>query len=152
MCDSFKIDPVIDQINKDFPPPVHRAITQKTRSQSSLESVLVAGKSSKELKDLADQLLLQASQLEEEKKASPASSKASTNHQPIDPFQDPYEGHNLDSPQTILVALVTTQNGSKKSQIRSLFRTIPVDKLLFMNSTSRRKMRETIPADTKDKK
>ena len=25
--DSLKIDTIIDQINKDFPPPVHRAIT-----------------------------------------------------------------------------------------------------------------------------
>ena len=99
--DSLKIDPIINQLNKDFPPPVHRANTQKTRSQSSLESVSVARKSSRELKDLADQLCLQASQLEEEEKASPASSEASTSHQPFDPFQDsldPYEGHNLDSP------------------------------------------------------
>ena len=59
--DSLKIDPVIDQIDKDFPTPVHIAIIQKTRSQSSLESVTVVKKSSRELKDLADQLLLQAS-------------------------------------------------------------------------------------------
>ena len=101
MWDSFKIDPVIDQINKDFPPLVHWAITQKTRSQSSLESVSVTGKSSRELKDLANQLLLQASQLEEKEKTSPASSEAFTSHHPFDSFQDsqdPYEGHNLDSP------------------------------------------------------
>ena len=72
-------------MNKDFPPLVHRANTQKTMSQSSLEYVSVARKSSKELKDLADQLFLQASQLEE-KKASPTSSEASTSHQPFDPF------------------------------------------------------------------
>ena len=84
--DSLKIDPVIDQINKDFPPPVHRAITQNTRSQSSLEFVSIARKSSQELKDFADQLLLQASQLEEKEKTSPASSEASTNHQPFDSF------------------------------------------------------------------
>ena len=124
--DSLKIDPVINQINKDFPHPVHKVITLKTRSQSSLENVLVAEKSSRELKDLADQLLLQASQLEEEEKASPASSESSTSHKPFDPFQDsqdPYEGHNLDSPQTILVAPVTTQNNSRQLQIRSLFKT-----------------------------
>ena len=98
--DSLKIDPIINQLNKDFP-PVYNAITHKTRSQSSLEFFSVARKSSRELKDLADQLLLQASQLEEEEKASLASSEASTNHHPFDPFQDSqnsYEGHNLDSP------------------------------------------------------
>ena len=84
--DSLKIDPVINQINKAFPPPVHKAITLKTRSQSSLEIVSDAGESSRELKDLADQLLLQASWLEEEEKASPTSSKASTSHKPFDPF------------------------------------------------------------------
>ena len=79
--DSLKIDPIINQINKDFPPPVHRAIAQKSRSQSSLESVSVAEKSSRELKDLASQLLFQASKLEEEENASLASSEASTGHQ-----------------------------------------------------------------------
>ena len=39
--------------NKDFPPLVQRAIAHNTRSQSSLDSVQIAGKSSKELKDLA---------------------------------------------------------------------------------------------------
>ena len=118
--DSLKIDPIINQINKDFPPPVHKAIAQKSRSQSSLESVSIVKKSSKELKDLAGQLLLQASQLEAEEKDSPTSSKASTSHQLINPFQDsqdPYEGHNLGNPQTILVARVSTQNNSKQFQI-----------------------------------
>lgn len=70
-------------------------------SQSSLESILVARESNKELKDFVDQLLLQAPQLEEKEKTSSASSEASTNHQPFNPFQDsqdPYEGHNLDNP------------------------------------------------------
>ena len=30
--DNLKIDPVIDQINKDFSAPVHRAITHKAMS------------------------------------------------------------------------------------------------------------------------
>ena len=149
---SLKIDLVIDQINKDFPPPVHRAITQRRRSQSNLESILVIRKSSRELKDLADQLLLQASQLEEKEKTSPASSESSTSHHPFDPFQDsqdPYKGHNLDSPQTILVAPVTTQNSSKQPQIS----------VTIQNSTSRQnpiykqyqltQKTEIVPADTK---
>ena len=99
--DSFKIDPVISLIHKDFPPPIQRAIAQKTRSQSSLDSVQVTGKSSKELKDLAMQLLLQLEKLESEENVSPTSLEASVNRSPIDPFQnsqDPYEGYKLDSP------------------------------------------------------
>ena len=79
---------------------ISRVIAYNTRSQSSLNSVQIAGKSSKELKDLAQQLLLQSEKLESEEKNSLASSKASVNHNPIDPFQDsqdPYDGYNLDS-------------------------------------------------------
>ena len=105
--DSLKIDPIISQLNKGFPPLVPRAIVQKSRSHSSLDSVQVAGKSSRELKDLALQLLLQLEKLEEEEKVSPASSATLTSHYPFDPFQDsqdpttgytqvPYEGFNLD--------------------------------------------------------
>ena len=56
--DSFRINHIIDQIPKDFPPPIQKAISHKTaiahrtRSQSSLDSVQIAGKSSKELRDL----------------------------------------------------------------------------------------------------
>ena len=99
--DSLKIDVVISQLNKDFPPQVQKAISQPSRSQSSLDSIQVIGKSSKELKDLAKQLLLRLEQLESKEKASPASSKASINHCPNDPLfqdsQDPYDGYNLDS-------------------------------------------------------
>ncbi|KAL0015292.1 hypothetical protein SO802_002361 [Lithocarpus litseifolius] len=59
--DSLKIDSVINQVYKDFPLPVQRNIV--TRSQSSLDSSQFAGKSSKELKDLAQQLLLQSEEL-----------------------------------------------------------------------------------------
>ena len=51
--DSFRFNDIITQIHKDFPPPVQRAIAYNTRSQSSLDSVQIARKSSKELKDLA---------------------------------------------------------------------------------------------------
>ena len=37
--DSLKIDPIISKLNKDFPPLVPKAIVQKSRSQSSLDSV-----------------------------------------------------------------------------------------------------------------
>ena len=75
--------------NKDFPPLVQRAIAHNTRSQSSLDSVQIAGKSSKELKDLAQQLLLQSEQLELVEKNSPASSEALVSHCPNNPlFQD----------------------------------------------------------------
>ena len=57
--DNLRINQIIDQVHKDFPPPVQRTIAHKTRSQSSLDSVQIAGKSSKELKDLAQQLILQ---------------------------------------------------------------------------------------------
>ena len=85
---------------KDFPLPVQKPIAHCTRSQSSLDSVQISGKSSRELRDLAQQLLLQSEQLESEEKSSPASSKASYNLAPVDPFQDaqdPYDGYNLDS-------------------------------------------------------
>ena len=66
-----------------------RAIAHNSRTQSSLYSVQIAGKSSKGLKDLIQQLLLQSDQLESEEKNSPASSEASVSHCPNDPlFQD----------------------------------------------------------------
>ena len=75
--------------NKDFPPLVQRAIAHNTRSQSSLDSVQIAGKSSKELKDLAQQLLLQSEQLKLVEKNSLASSEALVSHCPNNPlFQD----------------------------------------------------------------
>ena len=99
--DSLKIDWVISQLHKDFPPSIQKTIAHKSRSQSSLDSIQVVGKSSKELKDLTKQLLLQSDQLELEEKVSPASSEASINHCPFDPLfqdsQDPYDGYNLDS-------------------------------------------------------
>ena len=98
--DSFRTTDIISKLHNDFPPPVPRAIAHCTRSHSSLNSVQIAEKSSKELKDLAQQLLLQSEQLESEEKNSPASSEASVNLAPIDPFQDsqdPYDGYNLDS-------------------------------------------------------
>ena len=98
--DSLHIDQIIKQLHKDFPPPIQRAIAHNSRSQSSLDSVQITGKSSKELKDLSQQLLLQSKQLESEEKVSPASSEALVNCSPIDPFQDsqdPYDGYNLDN-------------------------------------------------------
>ena len=98
--DSFRFNDIISKIHKDFPPPIQRAIAHNTRSQSSLGFVQIVGKSSKELKDLAQQLLLQSEQLESKEKNSPVSSEASVNRVPVDPFQDsqdPYDGYNLDS-------------------------------------------------------
>ena len=99
--DSLRINQIINQVHKDFPPPIQRAIAHSTRSQSSLDSVQIAGKSSKELKDLAQQLLLQSKQLESEENNSPAFSKASVSIYPNNPLfqdsQDPYDGYNLDS-------------------------------------------------------
>ena len=86
--DSLQIDPVINKLNKDYPPQIQKAITHNTRSQSSLDSVQIAGKSSKELKDLAQQLLIQSEKPESEEKNSLASSEASVNRVPVDPFQD----------------------------------------------------------------
>ena len=77
--DSFKTTDIISKLHDDFPSPVQRAIAHCTRSRSSLDCVQIAGKSSKELKDLAQQLLLQSKQLESEEKNSPASSEASCN-------------------------------------------------------------------------
>ncbi|KAK9996799.1 hypothetical protein SO802_021485 [Lithocarpus litseifolius] len=68
--DSLNIDPIINQIHKDYPPPVQRNIAPVTRSQSSLDSVQIAGKSSKELKDLAQLLLLQSEELQSQEKAT----------------------------------------------------------------------------------
>ena len=98
--DSLQFEQIISQIHRDFPPLVQRAIAHNTRSQSSLDSVQIARKSSKELKDLAQQLLLQLEKLESEERVSPASSEVSVNRNPVDPFQDfqdPYDGYNLDS-------------------------------------------------------
>ncbi|KAK9986495.1 hypothetical protein SO802_031446 [Lithocarpus litseifolius] len=61
----------------------------------------IAGKSSKELKDLAQQLLLQSEELQPQEKGSPASSEASANFDPNDPLfqdsQDPNDAYRLDS-------------------------------------------------------
>jgi len=84
--DSFRYNDIIAQIHKDFPPPVQRSIAYNTRSQSSLDSIQIVGKSSKELKDLAQQLLLQSEKLESKEKNSPASLEASVNRVPADPF------------------------------------------------------------------
>ena len=98
--DRFRPTDVISKLYKDFPLPIQKSIAHCTRSQSSLDSVQISGKSSKELRDLAQQLLLQSEQLESEEKNSPASSEASCNLAPVSPFQDaqdPYDGYNLDS-------------------------------------------------------
>ena len=98
--DGFRTTDIISKLHNDFPPPIPRAIAHCTRSQSSLDSVQIVRKSSKELKDLAQQLLLQSEQLESKEKNSSASSEASVNRAPIDPFQDaqdPFDGYNLDS-------------------------------------------------------
>ena len=99
--DSLKINQIIDQVHKDFPPPVQKTISHRTRSRSSLDSVQISGKSSKELKDLGQQLILQLKQLESAEKNSLASSEASVANCPNDLLfqdsQDPYDGCNLDS-------------------------------------------------------
>ena len=105
--DSLRFNHIIDQIYRDFPPPIQKAISHKTatahktRSQSSLNSVQITGKSSKELRDLGQQLLLQSEQLESTENNSPASLEASVGYCPNNPLfqnsQDPYDGCNLDS-------------------------------------------------------
>ena len=99
--DSLRINQIIDQIHKDFPPPIQKTIAHRTRSQSSLDSVQIAGKSSKELRDLGQQLILQSEQLESAEKHSPTSSEALVGYCPNNPLfqdsQDPYDGCNLDS-------------------------------------------------------
>ena len=84
--DKFRPTDAISKLYKDFPLPVQKPIAHCTRSQSSLDSVQISGKSSKELKDLAQQLLLQSEQLESAEKNSPASSEASCSRAPVDPF------------------------------------------------------------------
>ena len=98
--DSLKINKIINQVYEYYPPPVEKPIALRTRSQSSLDSVQIAGKSSKELKELAQQLIAHSQQLESEEQVSPTASVGSVNHDPINPFQDsqdPYSGYNLDS-------------------------------------------------------
>ena len=46
--DSLKIEKIINQVYKDYPPSVQKPIALRTRSQSSLYSVQITGKSSKE--------------------------------------------------------------------------------------------------------
>ena len=87
--DSLRINQIIDQVHKDFPPPIQKAFAHKTRSRSSLDSVQISGKSSKELRDLGQQLILQSEQLESTEKNSPASSEASVGNCSNNPlFQD----------------------------------------------------------------
>ena len=74
--DKFRPTDAISKLYKDFPLPVQKPIAHCTRSQSSLDSVQIAGKSSKELKDLAQQFLLQSEKLESEEKNSLAFSDA----------------------------------------------------------------------------
>ena len=69
------------------------------RSHSSLDSVQIAGNSSKELKELAQQLIAHSQQLESEEQVSPTTSVGSVNLDPSDQFQDtqdPYSGYDLD--------------------------------------------------------
>ena len=58
--DKFRPTDTISKLYKDFPLLVQKSIAHCTRSQSSLDSVQFSKKSSKELKDLAQQLLLQS--------------------------------------------------------------------------------------------
>ncbi|KAL4600127.1 hypothetical protein ACB092_11G175600 [Castanea dentata] len=98
--DNLRIDQIINQVYKDYPPPIQQPIAHRTRSQSSLNLVQITEKSSKELKELAQQLMAHSQQLESEEQVSPSTSVASVNHNPIDPLQDsqdPYSGYNLDS-------------------------------------------------------
>ena len=98
--DSLKINKIISQMHEEYPLPVEKPIALRTRSQSSLDSVQISGKSSKELKELAQQLIAHSQQLESEEQVSPTDSVGSVNHDPTDPFQDaqdPYSGHDLDS-------------------------------------------------------
>ncbi|KAL4595341.1 hypothetical protein ACB092_12G085200 [Castanea dentata] len=98
--DGLRIEQIINQVYRDYPQPIQQPIAHRTRSQSSLDSVQIAGKSSKKLKELAHQLIAHSHQLESEEQVSPTALVASVNHNPIDPFQDsqdPYSGYNLDS-------------------------------------------------------
>ena len=98
--DSLKFNKIISQMYEDYPPPVEKPIGLRTRSQSSLDSVQITGKSSKELKELAQQLIAHSQQLESEEQGSPTASIGSVNQDPIDSFQDaqdPYSGYDLDS-------------------------------------------------------
>ena len=59
----------------------------------------LSGKSSKELKELAQQLIAHSQQLESEEQSSPTTSVGSVNHGPSNQFQDaqdPYSGYDLD--------------------------------------------------------
>ena len=108
LWDSLRFKEIIEQIYKDLPPPIQKAITCKTiiahrtRSQTSLDSIQISGKSSKELWDLGQQLILQSEQLESAEKNSLASYEASIGYCPNNPLfqdsQDPYDGCNLDNP------------------------------------------------------
>ena len=68
--DKFRPIDIISKLHNDFPLLVQKPIAYCTRSQSSLDSVQISGKSSKELKDLTQQLLLQSEQLESVEKNS----------------------------------------------------------------------------------
>ncbi|KAL0002158.1 hypothetical protein SO802_015939 [Lithocarpus litseifolius] len=63
-------------------------------------STKIAEKSSKELKDLAQQLLLQSEELQSQEKGPPVSLEASANFDPNDPLfqdaQDPNDAYRLD--------------------------------------------------------
>ncbi|KAL0001508.1 hypothetical protein SO802_015289 [Lithocarpus litseifolius] len=84
-----------------LPPWPLRTIALVTRSQTSLDPVQIAGKSSKEIKDLAQQLLLQLEELGSQEKGSPTSLEASANFDPNDPLfpnsQDMNDAYRLDS-------------------------------------------------------
>ena len=132
---SIRIGQIINQVHKDFHPLVQKAITHNTRSQSSLNSIQIARKSSKELKDLAQQLLLQSKQLESEEKNSLASSEASVSHCPNNPLfqdsQDPYDGYNLDT--VIKIILDSTSHYSEQFLVPVTIH--PQYQSLCMNST-----------------
>ena len=100
--DKFSVERIIKFINEEFPKKLHLQEKEKhSSSKSSIESIL-EGKSSKELTEIAKQILARAVSQER----SPASSKGfSSNKQIIfdssqpglffEDSQDPYEDYDL---------------------------------------------------------
>ncbi|KAI5337246.1 hypothetical protein L3X38_016515 [Prunus dulcis] len=82
--DKFKLERIADYVYADFPPVRNPHPEKKSSPATSQSSLPIEGRSKSELKDLARQLMLQASQMNDDadSDASPASQTSTSQPKP----------------------------------------------------------------------